>query len=460
MFNKNMQPKLWKAGQIVLALTVVICALTALSTAPRTAYASHCSSPCGCSTGESNNTITHIRNEHGATRVFITEEFMYHQNWLFGANGVTDSFFHSHFLRALMMMTEQLTSNAMMQMLQLGTFFDAQIQIETQRIYQRKAAEAHKDYQPNTQMCVIGGNTRSLASSQRRGEFTRFVMSQRSLERNLHLHGQGSAYDSSTDKLARYEQFARRYCDSRDNGGATANLCPYPQQRFTLNKDIDYARTIDSVTTLDVTFDTAALGDTPDDSTDVIAMSNNLYNSDVLDLFNDTESLTEADKMIYMDVRAIAAKRNVIENSFNAIVGMKALGSEDSINTMNFSRRVLEQLGISDINDQLSMLGGNEVSYSGAGTTMAPTSRPSYYSQMQLLSQRVYQNPEFLIDLYDKPANVARKDVAMQAIGLMLDRDMFDSELRSEMNMAIMLELEIMKYQTDLQNRLNALKDE
>ncbi len=189
-------------------------------------------------------------------------------------------------------------------------------------------------------------------------------------------------------------------------------------------------------------------------------MSNNLYNSDVLDLFNDTESLTEADKMIYMDVRAIAAKRNVIENSFNAIVGMKALGSEDSINTMNFSRRVLEQLGISDINDQLSMLGGNEVSYSGVGTTMAPTSRPSYYSQMQLLSQRVYQNPEFLIDLYDKPANVARKDVAMQAIGLMLDRDMFDSELRSEMNMAIMLELEIMKYQTDLQNRLNALKDE
>ena len=169
-----MQPKLWKAGQIVLALTVVICALTALSTAPRTAYASHCSSPCGCSTDESNNTITHIRNEHGATRVFITEEFMYHQNWLFGANGVTDSFFHSHFLRALMMMTEQLTSNAMMQMLQLGTFFDAQIQIETQRIYQRKAAEAHKDYQPNTQMCVIGGNTRSLASSQRRGEFTRF----------------------------------------------------------------------------------------------------------------------------------------------------------------------------------------------------------------------------------------------------------------------------------------------
>ena len=180
---------------VALVAVAVICTVWGIVSYPQKAMA--CTSPCGCSTSETNNTISHIRNEHDLTRIYITEQFMLHQNWLFGANGITVSFFHSHFLPALQMMTEQLTSNAMMQMLMLGTMWDAQIQLDTQRIYQRKAAEAHKDYQPNFQMCVMGGNTRSLAASQRRGEFTRYVMSQRSLERNLLMNGQGSAYNSS-----------------------------------------------------------------------------------------------------------------------------------------------------------------------------------------------------------------------------------------------------------------------
>ena len=102
---------------VALVAVAVICTVWGIVSYPQKAMA--CTSPCGCSTSETNNTISHIRNEHDLTRIYITEQFMLHQNWLFGANGITVSFFHSHFLPALQMMTEQLTSNAMMQMLML-----------------------------------------------------------------------------------------------------------------------------------------------------------------------------------------------------------------------------------------------------------------------------------------------------------------------------------------------------
>ena len=65
--------------------------------------------------------------------------------------------------------------------------------------------------------------------------------------------------------------------------------------------------------------------------------------------------------------------------------------------------------------------------------------RPSYYAQLEIMAKKIYQNPDFYANLYDKPANVARKGVALKAIELMLDRAIFESQLRQEMAMSVLL---------------------
>jgi len=66
---------------------------------------------------------------------------------------------------------------------------------------------------------------------------------------------------------------------------------------------------------------------------------------------------------------------------------------------------------------------------------------PSYNAQMEILTKKIYQWPNFYSDLYDKPVNIDRKDTSIQAIALMQKRDMYRSQLRSEANMAIWLEI-------------------
>ena len=74
--------------------------------------------------------------------------------------------------------------------------------------------------------------------------------------------------------------------------------------------------------------------------------------------------------------------------------------------------------------------------------------RPSYYAQLELLAKKIYQNPDFYANLYDKPANVARKGVALKAIELMLDRAIYESQLRREMATSVLLATKL-RYEVD-----------
>ncbi|MCB9990141.1 MAG: hypothetical protein H6867_02025 [Rhodospirillales bacterium] len=400
-------------------------------------------------------TIAHIQTEHNTTRNFITQQFRFHQNWLFGANtfygGARDSFFELHVLPALMMMTEQLVTTGMEQMFILGTFFDAKIQLETQRLFQEKEAEAHKDYHPSFGMCVIGTNVRSMAAADRNGEYTSYVLSQRSQDRQLGIYSGQAAYSAEMDRRGRIEQFKKRYCDTDNNSQDLTELCDAGKApAATVNSDIDYMRTVDMNRTLNIDFtDDVATND----EIDVLALASNLFSHEVMNKTNWTTGEMESAEGPYLDLRSIVAKRSVAENSFNAIIGLKAQGTPISEQTILFTEKVLEQFGVNDGDDRLRMIGGV------LGDRETPNRRPSYFAQLEVLAQKIYQDPEFYTNLYDKPANVQRKEVAMQAINLMLERDMYKNELRSEMALSIWLEMELMKYQTDIQNRLSSLKE-
>src|SRR5690606_1555650 len=63
---------------------------------------------------------------------------------------------------SLMMMAEQFTANMAYQVQMIGKLLDAKHQLETQRLFQQKMSEAHKDYQVSEQMCTFGTFARDL----------------------------------------------------------------------------------------------------------------------------------------------------------------------------------------------------------------------------------------------------------------------------------------------------------
>ena len=103
---------------------------------------------------------------HAGTRSAFSIRMGLHEDFM------EDIFFGEALMPAWQNMTEQLVSNMMHQMFIIGTFFDAKIQLDTQRLLQRKMAEAHKDYHPSIGMCEFTTNARSLAASKMNAQLT------------------------------------------------------------------------------------------------------------------------------------------------------------------------------------------------------------------------------------------------------------------------------------------------
>jgi hypothetical protein len=115
---------------------------------------------------------------------------------------------------------------------------------------------------------------------------------------------------------------------------------------------------------------------------------------------------------------------------------MKTEGSTGSFFDL---RDLMVELGI-DPGEAMDLLGFNS---------------PSYYSQMEVLTKKIYQNPDFYTNLYDTPTNIARKKAAMQAIGLMQKFDLFKSHLRAESSLSVILELAVVDLQEEIENEIN-----
>jgi len=130
-----------------------------------------------------------------------------------------------------------------------------------------------------------------------------------------------------------------------------------------------------------------------------------------------------------MDLRALAAKRSVAQAAFAAQVAMRSSGEES---VKPYIENMLKEMGLEaeDIDPMLK-------------------EKPSYNMQMELLTKKIYQQPKFYSNLYDKPVNVDRQNVSMQAIGMMQRRDMYRSMLRSEAIAAVLLETKL-KVKEDL----------
>lgn len=352
----------------------------------------------------------------------------------------------ARYTRALAMMTEQLSAVMMQQAHIVGAFFDAKIQLESQRKMQELMARAHKDYHPSEQICRFGTFVKSLAHSERAFELDMRALNRALLNQALAVQDDSSADGARGDFLNRMEQFRTKYCNPRDNNDSLDLMCPAlvgatPAQRERFNKDIDYFRTVDSRLTLDANF---ADNTITNEEEDIFALAQNLYLPDAFDSVID-EDVRESARSHY-NTRSYAAKMAAAQNSFINIVGMKtsappglatpAVGAwppnivpppvvtyaEDT--GWTFMKAFLREFGTLTDPEIHAYLG----------------ERPSYFAQMEVLTKKIYQSPNFFTNLYDKPVNVDRMGAAIDAIGLMNMRDRFDSSLRREMLTSLLVE--------------------
>lgn len=419
----------------------LFCTLSFLAGWPRTAEAS-CTN-CACVLAADASLTAWIFEQHFETRLHVSDAFEEHRRWMVDTDHPwRESFFNGHVGRAMMMLTEQLSAVGMQQMMIVGAFLDAKHQLETQRLFQQLAAEAHKDYYPSEGLCLMGSVAKSLSAANRNADVTYLLMGERSIDRQLGNVNSNASEGPKEDLQGRVEQFRTTYCDPLDNNAGLGDVCTgSPAARR--NKDVSYVRTIGSPLTLDVNFGDAAL--TPDEQ-DVLALASNLYSHDVFSRHSAAVMSTPANQALYLKLRSIVAKRSVAEQSFNAITAMKASGhaaGAEGGETVQYMRALLQEFGVPAA-DIEGIIGAN----------------PSYYAQMEILTKKIYQRPEFYLELYDKPANVARKGVAIEALNLMQDRDIYNSKLRSEAILSVILELGLMQEQEKLQNNRNSLRPE
>ncbi len=407
-----------------------------------------CESHCTCiSTSE-----TGSPSDKNTTMGHITEEFRKQRKWL------VDQFFKEPnakdglgVLAALKIMASQLTSIGMLQVEVIGTFFDAKHQLETQRLFQQLAAQAHKDYHPSEELCEVGTMARSLATSDRKNDITRAAISKRSTERQLLAKDTIGTVGKTSDGITRLTQFRKKYCNKKDNRGNLELLCKNSENKTHLfNKDINYTATIGSPLTLDLDFSEEGK-DTTDDEEALFALTANLFAHEIPEqisqgkfLTDDNQPNLEGAANVYLDWRALTAKRSVAANSIASIAALKTKGNSES---QPFIYALIKEMTKSkdkelDPNEIQKLIGD----------------KPSYYAQMDVLTKKIYQTPNFYSDLYDKPANVLRKEVAIQAATLMQKRDLYHSYLRSEMLLAVMLESALIEEQKEVDNEFNKAK--
>lgn len=370
------------------------------------------------------------------------------QGWLTGTPGyaalrnwILNTFYNNTVIPAYRNWSHQMAGVIMMEARMIGGFYDAQAHMSATRDLQRLSAEALRDYTPSEAVCQFGTLAKSLAGTDEKAKNAQRVMSEIAIARGLGTFGSIGATGRGQDNADRIRNFVLNTCNSVDNDGAMASMCNAAATDKRYNHDIDYVRTLGVPETIRGDFSDASL--TAEES-DLVTLGHNLYGSQIwLKRMSDYDFKSGTGQSLYQMMRALNAKRALAENSYNVLVGMKSLGTPA---VLNYTDTVLQNLGMPPKDREAYFT----TSVNGSGTTVK--GNPSYYAQMDVLTKRIYQDPSFYANLMDKRANVARQQAAMEGLELMQGRDIYGSMSRSEMLLALLVEMEAARLQNKVQN--------
>ncbi len=336
----------------------------------------------------------------------------------------------------LQQMALELNTAGWSQVAQIGAFIDGKVMNETLVDMQVHQAKIAKRQIPAVSMCKFASLNKSLAQADSRARMVHNVLNEYSLSRTLGDGGMSGA-TKALDTASRYRTATSIHCDRQSQGGEMVNLCSAgTNSNGYTSKDINFTDAIDSANTINLGFDgtISSLFNNTDTNpynnnevANVMAMKSFLYQNELPPRAPQSNLAHDVDghQSKYLRWRGSVAKRTVAENSFDSLVGMKTASGV---------------AGSAAYQAQLASLGA-----SAADIAASTKAAPSYWAQMEQLTKTIYQNPDFYMNLYDNPNNVIRQSAAMEAVGLMQMRDYYESLIRSEMALSIMLDTEVSK---------------
>lgn len=308
-----------------------------------------------------------------------------------------------------------------------GSFIEAQNNVRAVSALQQASAQAARDYLPSESLCRFGTLSQSLGSDDIKSHVAQAAIAKASLKRNLGSEGSISQAGSSDEMELRMNEMVKENCDP-SNPSMTLMCGKNSKRRFPdvpkdqrKNRDISYTKTIEDSATLNIDF-AGTDASTPAEQ-DIIALAQNLYgHKQPSSRITEKKIRTVAGQDAYLQSRSVIASRSVASNTYAAIAGMKSRGSA---NVRPYMKAILQQLGAD----------GDQV-------TAALGEKPSYYAQMDVLTKKLYQTPSFYANLMEGKTNVARQSGAMESLELMQDRDIYNSMRRSEMLLALLIQLQ------------------
>lgn len=330
----------------------------------------------------------------------------------------------STWVEGLRKISTQLKATIMLEAVMIGGFIDAQSHLSAQLALQRLAAEAVNDYTPSEALCRFGSLSKGLASSEGRSQVTKRALNEALGDRETMRRMTAYGMSPGAGDFARVRQFRNIYCDTYDESNALATFCETTASSANFNKDVDFTRLLDVPLTLPVNFVTTPTAAQLRGNADVMAYANNLFAGEAFRGFRSDDfkkqGVMDDDVQNY---RSVVAARSLVRNSFTSFVGMKAEGTTGSATYM---QAIANGLGLS-ATDVTRLVGSN----------------PSYFAQMEMLTKKIYQDPKFFVNLYEKPANVERQRAAMKGVSLQQQADLLDVLKRREMLLSVLLELRL-----------------
>lgn len=357
---------------------------------------------------------------------------------------IMSSFYRDKVQVSFKMIADEFRNTAVMRVAAIGAFMDASIFNDTLKDMGVYATESLQSYTPSDQICKFGTLSKALAASEARMDLDRMVMSEAGLAKNLGTTNSISAAGRGMEFQMRLKSFVDSFCALEDNADGLGKLCQVatPVDDYKQNRDVDYTRLMGTAVTIN-----ADLTDSngTQDELNMFAIAHNLYgHRQPSKRFSYDELLSNPDSQIqYSEYRSVAARRAAAQNTYNTLAAMKMAGSGGSD---TYIRDVLNNLGLS---------GEAADKYLGAKDANGKMVKSSYDAQMNLLTKQIYQDPSFYANLMDSKVNVKRTSASLQGFGLMQARDTYKSMARSEMLMAILVQLEARK----IANNINGVKE-
>ena len=309
----------------------------------------------------------------------------------------------------------QVNENILSQTATLGGFIDAQNHNAAKLALQQGQARAANVFAPSEQLCRFATLSGGMAASDEKARVNKLNLSRALLQREMSTVNMiGAEGDPAQGRM---ETFARTFCDAHDNSRALRNLCEKSKDDRRFNRDVDYTRTVEAPSTINL--DYTSSNPPSVDQQDIFALAENLFPiKSVNRIYNDPAFSYEGDNF-----RSLQAIRSVAKNSFVSLLAEKGSGSGGG---GTYISSLLQSLGFSKSQADL-LVGPN----------------PSYFAQMEAITKRVFQDPNFYMNLIESPENVERQRAAMRAIKLQQQNDFAASVKRREMLLATLLELKL-----------------